>query len=337
MKLVQSFKWAFKEATGSDFPQDRYDQLCAASGRVRQLDEPAGDRIPQAQQDRREDGHRGEHPGDGVRQYGRRQRHRRAVHPRPLDRRQEGDGRVPAERPGRRRGGRHPHPGADRAHLDGVWPEVHGQVLGDDPTLEQHYRDMVDIEFTVQKGVLYVLQSRSGKRAARGGARVRGRHGGRGHDLKEEAVARIDPAQLDQLLHPRIDPSAGSGCRRRTSTPRRRRLPARSCSTPTPPRTRRRGRASSWCRWRRRRTTSTASCRPPGSSPRTAAHVTPPSSRAGIETPCVTGCEAPARRRAREEGTPPRARARGGRHPVTIDGGTGEVIVAPCRSWRRVG
>jgi pyruvate, orthophosphate dikinase len=74
--------------------------------------------------------------------------------------------------------------------------------------LEEHYRDMQDIEFTLEEGSLYLLQTRSGKRTAASALRIAVEMVGEGLLSQEEAVARIDPAQLDQLLHPTIDPGA---------------------------------------------------------------------------------------------------------------------------------
>ncbi len=73
--------------------------------------------------------------------------------------------------------------------------------------LEGHYRDMQDIEFTVEEGRLYLLQTRTGKRTAAAALRIAAEMVDEGLISREEAVARIDPAQLDQLLHPMIDRS----------------------------------------------------------------------------------------------------------------------------------
>ena len=73
--------------------------------------------------------------------------------------------------------------------------------------LEQHYRDMQDIEFTVERGRLYLLQTRNGKRTARAALRVAVDLAEEGLISKEEAVLRVEPASLDQLLHPTIDPA----------------------------------------------------------------------------------------------------------------------------------
>ena len=81
--------------------------------------------------------------------------------------------------------------------------------------LEQHYRDMQDIEFTVEDEQLYLLQTRSAKRTAAAALKAAVAMVDEGLISREEAVARIDPAQLDQLLHPMIDPSARSRWPRR--------------------------------------------------------------------------------------------------------------------------
>jgi pyruvate,orthophosphate dikinase len=74
--------------------------------------------------------------------------------------------------------------------------------------LEEHYREMQDIEFTVEEGTLYILQTRTGKRTAAAALRIAVEMVAEGLLSREEAVARIDPGQLDQLLHPMIDPGA---------------------------------------------------------------------------------------------------------------------------------
>src|SRR6185312_4007011 len=75
-------------------------------------------------------------------------------------------------------------------------------------TLEQHYRDMQDLEFTVERGKLWMLQTRNGKRTARAALRIAVELAGAGILSRDEAVMRVEPAALDQLLHPTIDPDA---------------------------------------------------------------------------------------------------------------------------------
>jgi pyruvate,orthophosphate dikinase len=74
--------------------------------------------------------------------------------------------------------------------------------------LEAHYREMQDIEFTVEDGELFLLQTRTGKRTAQAALRIAVEMNGEDLISRDEAVARIDPGQLDQLLHPMIDPAA---------------------------------------------------------------------------------------------------------------------------------
>lgn len=89
--------------------------------------------------------------------------------------------------------------------LNGIMPEIYAQFMETANVLEQHYRDMQDIEFTIEKGKLYMLQTRSGKRTAEAALRAAVEMVGEGLITKEEAVMRIDPKSLDQLLHPRFD------------------------------------------------------------------------------------------------------------------------------------
>jgi pyruvate,orthophosphate dikinase len=87
-------------------------------------------------------------------------------------------------------------------------PEAFEQLTETMQRLEEHYREMQDIEFTVEDGQLYLLQTRSGKSTAQAAIRIAVDMVGEGLVSREEAVARVDPAQLDQLLHPMIDPKA---------------------------------------------------------------------------------------------------------------------------------
>ncbi|HWG57360.1 MAG TPA: pyruvate, phosphate dikinase [Gaiellaceae bacterium] len=87
-------------------------------------------------------------------------------------------------------------------------PAAYEELLATLHRLEEHYRDMQDIEFTVEDGKLFLLQTRTAKRTAAAALRCAVDMVDEGLITKEEAVARIDPAQLDQLLHPMIDPAA---------------------------------------------------------------------------------------------------------------------------------
>lgn len=92
--------------------------------------------------------------------------------------------------------------------LEETMPEVYKQLVEIYKKLEQHYKDMQDIEFTIQEGKLYMLQTRSGKRTAQAAVRMAVEMVEEGLIDKKTAVMRVEPQQLDQLLHKRIDPSA---------------------------------------------------------------------------------------------------------------------------------
>jgi pyruvate,orthophosphate dikinase len=87
-------------------------------------------------------------------------------------------------------------------------PAAYAQLVETLERMEEHYREMQDIEFTVEEGTLFLLQTRTGKRTARAALRIAVEMNEEGLISREEAVARIDPGQLDQLLHPMIDPTA---------------------------------------------------------------------------------------------------------------------------------
>src|SRR5919197_4608687 len=87
-------------------------------------------------------------------------------------------------------------------------PRAFDELLGTMRRLEEHYRDMQDIEFTVEDEQLYLLQTRAAKRTAAAALKAAVAMVDEGLISREEAVARIDPGQLDQLLHPMIDPTA---------------------------------------------------------------------------------------------------------------------------------
>lgn len=86
-------------------------------------------------------------------------------------------------------------------------PQVYGELLRVSEILEKHFRDMQDFEFTIQEGKLYLLQTRNGKRTAQAAVKIAVDMVNEGLISKEEAISRIDPNDLNQLLHPRIDPN----------------------------------------------------------------------------------------------------------------------------------
>ena len=95
----------------------------------------------------------------------------------------------------------------DALSMEEAMPAVFGQFHEVVKRLESHYRDMQDIEFTVERGRLYLLQTRNGKRTARAALRIAVDLASEGVITKEEAILRVEPASLDQLMHPTIDPS----------------------------------------------------------------------------------------------------------------------------------
>ncbi|GLR54058.1 pyruvate, phosphate dikinase [Shinella yambaruensis] len=98
--------------------------------------------------------------------------------------------------------------GSDRPSLEKLMPEAFAEFRGICDRLERHYRDMQDLEFTIERGKLWMLQTRSGKRTAKAALKIAVDMATEGLISEGEAVARIDPASLDQLLHPTIDPRA---------------------------------------------------------------------------------------------------------------------------------
>jgi pyruvate,orthophosphate dikinase len=92
--------------------------------------------------------------------------------------------------------------------MEEVMPGVFAELEKVRATLENHYRDMQDIEFTVQQGKLYMLQTRNGKRTAPAALKIAVDMANDGLISREEAIRRIEPMSLDQLLHPTLDPKA---------------------------------------------------------------------------------------------------------------------------------
>ena len=98
--------------------------------------------------------------------------------------------------------------GSDLPSMEEVMPQVYAQLVEIYKKLEGHYRDMQDIEFTVQSHKLWMLQTRNGKRTAKAALKIAVDMVAEKLISKEEAIMRIDPAALDQLLHPMLDPKA---------------------------------------------------------------------------------------------------------------------------------
>ncbi|WP_373209385.1 pyruvate, phosphate dikinase [Allofournierella massiliensis] len=94
------------------------------------------------------------------------------------------------------------------AHLQEQMPEVYAQFVDIANRLENHYKDMQDMEFTIEDGKLYMLQTRNGKRTAAAALKIAVDLVDEGMIDEKEAVLRVDPKQLDSLLHPQFDPEA---------------------------------------------------------------------------------------------------------------------------------
>jgi pyruvate,orthophosphate dikinase len=97
---------------------------------------------------------------------------------------------------------------SDKPSMEQAMPAAFADLSRIQDALERHYRDMQDLEFTVENGKLWMLQTRAGKRTGRAALKIAVELAQEGLISREEAVTRVDPAALDQLLHPTIDPSA---------------------------------------------------------------------------------------------------------------------------------
>ncbi len=98
--------------------------------------------------------------------------------------------------------------GAQEPSMEAALPGVFAEFARAAGLLEKHYRDMQDMEFTVERGKLWMLQTRNGKRTSKAALRIAVDMANEGSIGKAEAIARVDPSALEQLLHPALDPSA---------------------------------------------------------------------------------------------------------------------------------
>ena len=98
--------------------------------------------------------------------------------------------------------------GSDKPSMQKLMPEAFANFVDISARLEKHYRDMQDLEFTIERGKLWMLQTRSGKRTAKAALKIAVEMAAEGLIGEKEAVLRIEPGSLDQLLHPTIDPNA---------------------------------------------------------------------------------------------------------------------------------
>ena len=98
--------------------------------------------------------------------------------------------------------------GAEEPSLEATMPEMFAEFASAADRLEKHYRDMQDMEFTVERDKLWMLQTRKGKRTSKAALRVAVDMTNEGLIDKAEAIMRVDPVSLEQLLHPALDPNA---------------------------------------------------------------------------------------------------------------------------------
>jgi pyruvate, orthophosphate dikinase len=98
--------------------------------------------------------------------------------------------------------------GSQKASMERAMPDAYGELVRIYGILEKHYRDMQDMEFTVERGKLWMLQTRNGKRTAKAALKIAVDLASERLITQEEAILRIEPLALDQLLHPTIDPKA---------------------------------------------------------------------------------------------------------------------------------
>ena len=110
-------------------------------------------------------------------------------------------------------------------------PEAYKQFMEITAKLEKHYRDMQDVEFTIERGRLWMLQTRNGKRTAAAAVKIAVDMANEGLITREEAVMRVTPKQVDALLHPQFDEDGKKDCQERRPLLRHRRecLPGRRC------------------------------------------------------------------------------------------------------------
>ena len=207
-ELVETFKAIYEDGTGEPFPQDAREQLRRAYRAVFDSWNAPRAKVYRRANDIADDlgtavnvvqmvfGNRGESSGTGV---------CFTRDPATGERRLFGEFLANAQGEDVVAGIRTPEP---IARMKEGMPEAFEQLVATFDRLETHYRDMQDIEFTVEEGTLYLLQTRTGKRTAAAALRIAAEMVEEGLISREEAVARIDPGQLDQLLHPMIDPDA---------------------------------------------------------------------------------------------------------------------------------
>ena len=204
-EIIAGYKAMYKEEIGSDFPQEPKEQLMEAIKAVfrswnterailyRQLNEIPDDIGTAVNVQSMVFGNMGDTSGTGV-----------AFTRSPVNGEKAifGEFLVNAQGEDVVAGIRTPQPIAEMAE---AFPEVYGDFVRIADVLENHYKDMQDMEFTVERGKLFMLQTRNGKRTAPSAVKIAVDMVDEGLITKEEAIMRIEPGQIDQLLHPMFD------------------------------------------------------------------------------------------------------------------------------------
>lgn len=207
-ELVAQFKALYKEKMGTDFPTEPFDQLMGAVKAVfRSWDNPRAN-VYRRMNDIPYNwgtavnvqamvfGNSGDNSGTGV---------AFTRDPATGEKKLFGEYLINAQGEDVVAGIRTPNP---IAHLHEQMPEVYDEFVAIATKLENHYKDMQDMEFTIENGKLYMLQTRNGKRTAAAALQIAVDLVDEGMITEEEAVLRVDPKQLDALLHPQFDAKA---------------------------------------------------------------------------------------------------------------------------------
>ncbi|NLD34222.1 MAG: pyruvate, phosphate dikinase, partial [Clostridiales bacterium] len=207
-EVVRRYKKIYRDAKGEDFPQDPKQQLMGAIQAVfrswdnpraiyyRRMNDIPGDWGTAVNVQGMVFGNMGEDSGTGV---------AFTRNPSTGESKLYGEYLMNAQGEDVVAGIRTPHPMAD---MEVDMPELYNQFIEYATKLEKHYRDMQDMEFTIEKGKLYMLQTRSGKRTAASAVKIAVDLVNEGMITEEEAVLKVEPRQLDTLLHPNFDANA---------------------------------------------------------------------------------------------------------------------------------